>query len=72
MLLKLMDFDFIPKARTLMIGDTVHDLDLARNAGVASVAVTYGAHPAELLSSRPSLVAVNSVGELAAWLNQNA
>ena len=72
MLLKLMDFTSIPKARTLMIGDTVHDLDLARNAGVASVAVTYGAHPAELLSSRPSLAVVNSVVELAAWLNQNA
>ena len=30
--------------RTLMIGDTTHDLQMARNAGVASVGVSYGAH----------------------------
>ena len=34
-------------ARTLMIGDTTHDLQLAANAGTASVAVSYGAHEPE-------------------------
>ncbi|MCB2034213.1 MAG: HAD-IA family hydrolase, partial [Ottowia sp.] len=29
--------------RTLMIGDTTHDLEMARNAGCASVGVSYGA-----------------------------
>lgn len=72
MLLKLMDFAAVPPERTLMIGDTVHDLDLANNAGVAAIAVTYGAHPAELLSTRASLNIVNTVNELAAWLKQNA
>ena len=44
MLLHLMDrLDVAPEA-TLMIGDTTHDLELARNAGVTSVAVAYGAH----------------------------
>src|SRR5574341_1843832 len=33
--------------RTLMIGDTSHDLEMARGAGVAAVAVTYGAHEAD-------------------------
>jgi phosphoglycolate phosphatase len=32
--------------KTLMIGDTTHDLQLAANAGVQSVAVAYGAHDA--------------------------
>lgn len=36
---------------TLMIGDTTHDLELARNAGVAAAAVTYGAHPASALAT---------------------
>ena len=72
MLLKLMEFAAVPPERTLMIGDTVHDLELAQNAGVSAVAVSYGAHPAELLATRPSLAVVESVRELAAWLMQNA
>ena len=72
MLQKLMAFTAVPPERTLMIGDTVHDLELANNASVAAVAVTYGAHPAELLATRPSIAAVNTVPELAAWLKLNA
>ena len=33
-----------------MIGDTTHDLELARNAGVAALAVAYGAHAPEGLA----------------------
>lgn len=72
MLQKLMDFTAVPPGRTLMIGDTVHDLDLAHNAGVAAVAVTYGAHPANVLATRPSLATVDTVSELGTWLKQNA
>ena len=39
MLLELMEELDVPAARTLMIGDTTHDLQLASNAGTASVAV---------------------------------
>ena len=56
MLRKLMEFTAVAPERTLMIGDTIHDLDLAANAGVAAVAVTYGAHPAQLLSTRQPVV----------------
>lgn len=72
MLLKLMAFTATAPERTLMIGDTVHDLDLAKNANVAALGVTYGAHSAELLATRGSLAAFDSVGALGAWLNQNA
>ena len=72
MLMKLMDFTAVRPERTLMIGDTIHDLDLAKNAGVAAVAVTYGAHSRDVLATRPSLAALDTVGELAAWLSQNA
>jgi phosphoglycolate phosphatase len=57
---------------TLMIGDTTHDLDLAQNAGVAGLAVTYGAHPPEGLASRAPLAAVDSMIELRDWLARNA
>jgi phosphoglycolate phosphatase len=72
MLLHLMErLDVEPHA-TLMIGDTTHDLDLARNAGAAGLAVTYGAHPPEGLASRAPLAALDSVAALREWLAHNA
>lgn len=57
--------------RTVMIGDTTHDLLLAQNAGASGVAVHYGAHtPVELQALNP-LYAANSVSELHAWLSEN-
>ena len=45
MLLELMDeLAAAAPASALMIGDTSHDLEMARSAGVDAVAVTYGAH----------------------------
>jgi len=58
--------------RTLMIGDTTHDLQLAANAGTPSIAVCYGAHhPSEFAAHAPVFVA-QSVAELADWLEQHA
>jgi len=70
MLLKLMAFSNVPADRVLMIGDTTHDLDLARNAGVSAVGVGYGAHSRAALSTRSSVVIVENVTELTAWLTQ--
>ncbi|MEO5671900.1 MAG: HAD-IA family hydrolase [Ramlibacter sp.] len=59
-------------SRTLMIGDTTHDLQMALNAGCASVGVSYGAHePGDFEALKPLHVA-HSVGELHAWLLGNA
>lgn len=58
--------------RTLMIGDTTHDLQMAANAGAAGVAVHYGAHPAHELAALKPLYAANSVANLHAWLLDNA
>jgi phosphoglycolate phosphatase len=58
--------------RTLMIGDTTHDLQMALNAGCPSVGVSYGAHePAEFDALEPIYVA-HSVRSLHDWLLQNA
>jgi len=58
----------IPNDKTLMVGDTTHDLEMARAAGVASLAVTYGAHPhGALLASQP-LACLHTVTELRDWL----
>jgi phosphoglycolate phosphatase len=58
--------------RTLMIGDTTHDLQMALNAGCPSVAVSYGAHTPEGFEALQPLAIVHSVGGLHAWLMENA
>ena len=62
----------VSAADALMIGDTIHDLDLAANAGVDAVAVSYGAHDEALLVTRPSLAQLATVKDLHAWLAANA
>jgi phosphoglycolate phosphatase len=72
MLLALMDRTGVDAGATLMIGDTTHDMELARNAGAAALALTHGAHgPDELVRCAP-LATVASIAELRAWLRANA
>jgi len=71
MLVTLMEHCGADPSETLMIGDTSHDLELARNAGASAVAVTYGAHTAESLVAFAPLAMVSSIAELGAWLRAN-
>lgn len=68
MLEELMEELQVAAERTLMIGDTTHDLQMARNAGVAAVAVSFGAHPRALLEGEQPLACVATPAELDAWL----
>ena len=71
MLHELMREFGVPAERTLMIGDTTHDLQMAVNAGCASVGVSYGAHePASFDVLKPRFVA-HTVRELHDWLVVN-
>jgi len=72
MLLELMREFGTPPERTLMIGDTTHDLQLAVNAGTASLAVTYGAHEPAALAAFAPVYRARSVDELAGWLARHA
>ena len=72
MLLELMEELDVPAERTLMIGDTTHDLQLAANAGTPSVAVTYGAHAVAEFATHSPLFVAGSVAELSAWLQAHA
>ncbi len=56
------------RQRTVMIGDTTHDLAMARSAGTASIGVTYGAHPRAQLEAEGALALVDDVAELRTWL----
>lgn len=72
MLLHLMDRVGVDAGETLMIGDTTHDLGLARNAGASAVAVAYGAHDSAGLAREEPLATVHSITELRQWLRVNA
>ena len=72
MLHELMSEFGVKPERTLMIGDTTHDLQMALNAGCASVGVSYGAHePSAFEPLKPRVVA-HSVQELQRWLLDHA
>jgi phosphoglycolate phosphatase len=72
MLLELMEELEVLPERTLMIGDTTHDLQLALNAGCPSVGVSYGAHEPESFDELKPLFVAHSVASLEAWLLENA
>lgn len=72
MVLELIDELDADPARTLVIGDTSHDLLMAANAGVASLGVTYGAHEAGDLHPHAPVSLVDSFIEAHAWLAANA
>ncbi len=72
MLQELMREFGVEPERTLMIGDTTHDLQMALNAGCPSVGVSYGAHEPEAFHALQPLHVVHSVRELHDWLLAHA
>ena len=56
------------KRRTLMVGDTTHDLQMAQNAGTWGAGVSYGAHPVEALRDCAPLACFDSFAEFDTWL----
>ena len=68
MLLELMDEFQVAPARTLMIGDTTHDLQLAANAGTASIGVSYGAHDHNSFEAFDTRHVAHSTADLHDWL----
>ncbi|GMG90729.1 HAD-IA family hydrolase [Cupriavidus metallidurans] len=59
-------------ARTVMIGDTTHDLQMAINAGAQGLGVSYGAHPVESLREMSPVHCATSIADLQAWLLAHA
>jgi len=72
MLVDIMEELDVAGDETLMIGDTAYDLEMARNAGVASVAVSSGVHDRQRLLEFDPLALLDSIAELPAWLSDQA
>lgn len=72
MLNELMDYLTVLPERTLMIGDTSYDLQMAQNAGVSAVGVTYGAQSAEQWQHLNPIQQFNDFAGLSDWLLEHA
>lgn len=72
MLQELMAELGVEPERTLMVGDTTHDLQLAANAGTASVAVSFGAHESEAFDAFAPRFVAHTTAELDRWLRAHA
>ena len=72
MLLEVMAAVGVAPERSLMVGDTTHDLQMAANAGVAALAVSFGAHPREVLLAHAPLACIDEPAGLAQWLLAHA
>lgn len=68
MVLGLLDETGTRAAEAVVIGDTVHDLDMARNAGVDAVAVLGGSHERRHLEASEPIGLLSTVAELPVWL----
>ncbi len=68
MLDEIMDACVVTPERTLMIGDTSYDLQMAKNASVQAVAVTFGAQSRDKLIGYNSIEMFHHFDELSAWL----
>jgi phosphoglycolate phosphatase len=70
MLHEILDNLGVEPANALMIGDTEYDINMAHNAGMDSVAVSYGVHDKHrLLQCRPK-GCLDSIEQLPRWLSQ--
>jgi phosphoglycolate phosphatase len=72
MVLELLEETGTLPGRALVIGDTAHDMQMAAQAGVARLAVTYGAHRREDLTPHAPLALLDDYRGVHAWLCANA
>lgn len=72
MLLGILDELGVRPEEALMVGDAIHDLQMANNAGVASVGVTSGTTTREVLLGKGPLECLDTVTALPGWLARNA
>lgn len=69
MLYEILDFLSVEAENALMVGDTEYDINMAKNAGMDSIAVTYGVHDRERLAQCNPTTFINSFSELITWLD---
>lgn len=69
MLHEILDVTGMTADQAVMVGDTTYDMQMARNAAMAGLAVSYGVHARELLLEHTPVACVDSFSEVCAWLD---
>ncbi|MBE9515464.1 MAG: HAD-IIIA family hydrolase [Proteobacteria bacterium] len=70
MLEDILDVTGVTPDRTIMIGDTTFDMEMASNAGIAGLAVSYGVHHKASLIEHEPLDCLDSFEAVRSWLMQ--
>jgi phosphoglycolate phosphatase len=68
---EIMDELLIEPEKSIVIGDSIHDLQMAKNANIASLAATYGAHNQKVLSIYNPLGYAESADMIFDWIRRN-
>jgi phosphoglycolate phosphatase len=68
---EIMDELLIEPEKSIVIGDSIHDLQMAKNANISSLAVTYGAHNQKALSIYNPLGYAESADMIFDWMRRN-
>ncbi|NOR41832.1 MAG: HAD-IIIA family hydrolase [Gammaproteobacteria bacterium] len=55
----------------VMIGDSIHDLEMANNANMKCIGVTHGVHDAKTLENHNPLICLSNIADLSDYLNHN-
>ena len=61
----------IEPEKSIVIGDSIHDLQMAKNAGISSLAVTYGAHKQDSLSVYDALDYMDDANMVFDWIRRH-
>lgn len=64
MLLEIMAHTEVAPERTLMIGDSIHDLQMAQNARISAIGVSCGAHSEQTLQQYRPLLCLSQPADL--------
>ncbi|MBR9906561.1 MAG: HAD-IIIA family hydrolase [Gammaproteobacteria bacterium] len=68
MLTELLDETGYDVEHAIMIGDSTHDMQMAQNAGMARIAVRFGAHSAEQLAPHQPIAIVDELSALTQYV----
>lgn len=59
MINQILDYFNVEKHDAVMVGDSIHDMGMARNAGIDRIAVGFGAHSFEVLQEYQPVALIN-------------
>jgi len=67
MLNEILDFTAIDSSKTIMVGDTTFDMDMALNANIAGLGAGYGVHSEQMLMASKAVAVHQNFGEMMQW-----